>query len=623
MRNRNDSTAGRGAACALVTILLTALLRAQAPGLAAAAPGELRIRTERAVVFKDGYALLVKEGRGTVAPDGTLFTREVPDSAVLGSFWASCAASPIRSMRAEWIEESLERAFESPCLSVRDLLAANAGREVTLTLQWPEERQVTCRILGLLEHDATSAGAAAPAPQAFASDPSPWLAGSRRTLPVADDAGAAPTAGSTTTALTPVGGQYVAIELPGAGAGGEPTQRIVPVADVRSIAGTGLARTCVRKERVEMREKRLTFVLGPEAAGREVVLRILYFTPGLRWIPTYRLAGELDRTGELELQAEILNELEDLDGAVLDLVVGVPSFRFGQLISPLSLERSLRNVLQQAAPQLMGQGNAFSNALFSQRSGELRAEPIAAPSAVEMPDELAAGGEQDMFVYTVPNLTLRRSARATVALWSSKLDLRHLYTFDVRMVRDLSRGQAAIPNAATPSPLELAKHEIWHQLEMRNAGTVPWTTGAALVIQGNLPLGQDLLTYTPVGGTTLLPITVAVDVRGEFEERQVSIEPDAIVWDGRSYARVIKRGILRVTNFKKEAVSVRIRAGSGGKVVSAEGGPQILLREFAASDWQNSGYDHRLNGHSDLTWNLTLEAGASREVSFEVEMFLR
>ena len=62
----------------------------------------------------------------------------------------------------------------------------------------------------------------------------------------------------------------------------------------------------------------------------------------------------------------------------------------------------------------------------------------------------------------------------------------------------------------TASPLELSQHEVWHQLELGNRGTAPWTTGAALVTKGLLPLGQDLLTYTPVGGSALLPITVAL-----------------------------------------------------------------------------------------------------------------
>ena len=84
-----------------------------------------------------------------------------------------------------------------------------------------------------------------------------------------------------------------------------------------------------------------------------------------------------------------------------------------------------------------------------------------------------------------------------------------------------------------------------------------------------------------------------------------------------------KRGTVRLTNHKKGPVEVRVRVGTGGKVIGTEGDPEIALRGFDGRDWANSGYDHRMNAHSDLTWTLTLEAGATREVSYVVEMFLR
>src|SRR6185436_4415002 len=121
--------------------------------------------------------------------------------------------------------------------------------------------------------------------------------------------------------------------------------------------------TTTRREEVTNRHKRLTFELGAPTGARKdsaerpspgspVKLTIVYFTPGVRWIPTYRVGGELKTDAAINLQAELLNELEDIDGAALDLVVGVPSFRFKGVISPMSLERELRNALITAAPQL-------------------------------------------------------------------------------------------------------------------------------------------------------------------------------------------------------------------------------------------------------------------------------
>ena len=56
----------------------------------------------------------------------------------------------------------------------------------------------------------------------------------------------------------------------------------------------------------------------------------------------------------------------------LDIVVGVPNFRFGRTPSPLVLESVLRNALAEAAPNLMGNSSQLSNAMYTQRSGEFR-----------------------------------------------------------------------------------------------------------------------------------------------------------------------------------------------------------------------------------------------------------
>ncbi len=437
-----------------------------------------------------------------------------------------------------------------------------------------------------------------------------------------------PTAGTVTSVATREGGTYVAIEL-AAGAGDTARRReVIPVADVRALSADELSTSGERVEKVKTTTKRLSIDLGTEAAGQDVSIALMYFTPGLRWIPTYRLEDDRQNAARLSLQGEILNELEDVDDAAVELVVGVPHFRFGDVISPLSLERVMRDVLTQAAPQLMGQSNALSNALFTQRASEWRpqAQPAGGETAatgMDMAKELAFTGEQDLFVYEVGKLSLPRGARATVPLWSTDVEPRDVYTMDVDVVRDVSQGQVAMAVSGRSSPLELSKNDVWHQLELSNTGTVPWTTGAALVTKDGLPLGQDLLTYTPPKGATMLPITVAVDVRGDYDEREVSRDNNAMRWNGNSYARVVMHGTVRVTNHRAEAADMRIAVGVGGKVLSSEGDPRIVDRGYRAADWENPRYDYRLNGHSDVTWSFRLEPGATREVSMEFEMFVR
>jgi len=48
----------------------------------------------------------------------------------------------------------------------------------------------------------------------------------------------------------------------------------------------------------------------------------------------------------------------DIRVAALDLVVGVPNFRFKDVVSPLTLERVMRQALQETAPTLMAQAGS-------------------------------------------------------------------------------------------------------------------------------------------------------------------------------------------------------------------------------------------------------------------------
>lgn len=47
--------------------------------------GELELRAKRVVVFKNGYALVIKEGKAIADEGGEVHTTQVPETAVLGT----------------------------------------------------------------------------------------------------------------------------------------------------------------------------------------------------------------------------------------------------------------------------------------------------------------------------------------------------------------------------------------------------------------------------------------------------------------------------------------------------------------------------------------------------------
>ncbi len=569
----------------LTTLLALAAVLASAsePGAGAAVrenpdAGRLAGAVERAIVFKDGHALLVKRLEGRATGEGSVHTSEVPE-AVLGAFWAQAEGREVQAMRAEWVESLTPRTEEGACLTTLEVLRANAGRQVTLAT---EKGEIQGRLLQVLD--------APPQP------PRPPVGGE-----------------ATTAEVVPRGGELVAVET-------AKGRQVLPVALVRSVLGPDLALSCKRTSVTAQRRKRLTLELGRAAAGQSVKLRLYYFVPGIRWIPTYRLQTRDGASAELSLQGELLNEVEDLDRVAVDLVVGVPNFKFKGTVSPLSLERTLRNALATAAPGLMGGDyNRFSNAMFTQRSMEHSDRSLGAADASDgamgLASELAAERTQDLFSYTARGVRLPKGARTTVALWRTGVAQRHVYTLDLAVRRSRGGYGYGEPDSPGSSPQRLQKNQVWHQLELANASAQPWTTGAALVMQGELPVGQDLLPYTPPGARSLLPLTVAVDVQSAHAEEVVERRPNALSVGGRSYTLVRKKGTITLKSFRTERSPMVVTLDTGGKV-EAEAA-KVAHGDSRPAD----GVEERVNGHATARWELTLDPKASKTLTYQVVVY--
>jgi len=396
------------------------------------------------------------------------------------------------------------------------------------------------------------------------------------------------------------------------------------------IPKTGKLVSIVAKQRIIPRqgrqetEKKMVLEFDRATAGRDVDATLIYFGPGMRWIPTYRISLDNDDKAVMAMQAEILNEAEDLEGVEVDLVVGVPNFRFKDVVSPMSLEATLRNTLQQAAPQLMSQ--SMSNVLFSQRAGEFRGpmgetEADSGTGVPAVPAELTGEKAQDLFLYNVPRLTLRTGERAAIPLISDAVPFSHLYTWDVRLSRS---GTEAVPGRGKhASPVRLQKNEVWHQIELTNDTDVPWTTSAALIMEGFLPIAQELLTYTSVGAKCQLPLTVAVDIKGTYEEEETDRQVKAIRFDGHDHVRISKKGTLKVTNYKTEPASLVITCQFGGNATSASDGGKIVIGDFSSGDWTDFRGSRALTGHSTVTWEITLDPGETKEITCEYAYYTR
>ncbi len=578
---------------------------------------ELELKTERAIIFKDGFALIIKRGVATTDQAGEVFTDEVPDAAVLGSFWAVPDEGRLISMLAGWKETKYSEDKQLPCTQPIEILLANKEKHAKVEFH---DGTVYSGVIREVLIDKTDAPLTPARWNRIDHSALPSVTQPEQTLVsshVHRLAAAAPTGEHTLTAIS--GANFILRSDEG--------DVLLPVGQVRTILVKDMTTTITKTRTTSKKTKRLTFKF--EGAETKQSVSIMYFRPGIRWIPTYRvsLSDKYEqKTAAVALQAELRNEAEDLDDVPVDLVVGVPNFRFRDTPSPLVLEATLRNALTEAVPNLMGnQGNALSNAMYSQRAGEFRGNKAPAndapQSTVDLPGELTAAGAQDLFVYNLPKITLGKSERIAVPIFTTEVPYRDVYTWDLHLTKQ--DNDAAPSGSGAKSPLALSKNEVWHQIVLTNTTKLPWTTGAAMMMEGNQPLAQELLTYTPPEDEVRVPLTVSVDTRGSLSGKELRRELNSIQWDGVKYARIDKEMKLNLSNNKSVGIETEITLRMGGKVDQVSHDGDVTLGAFDAADWAQHNSHPAVNNSSSVIWRVKLQPGETFEPSVAYHYFTR
>ena len=505
------------------------------------------------------------------------------------------------SIRSGWETVSRSVTKEVPASGYLGFLQANSGKTVRLVLH--DKQVITGTILKAIT--TPTSGALDPATAEIFGIPKVKVAGTAEHT-FANSAGFPATTDTTQYVVNGVAATQVILRT-------EEGDMLVPHTSIQSMLIKEMKDTLPVTLTTIERTKRLTFRFDEAEKARH--LDLLYFRPGIRWIPTYRVELSKDpkvKLASMALQAEVVNEAEPLEEVPLDIVVGVPNFRFREIPSPLVLEKVLRNTLAVAAPALMGNRNDLSNQLYSQRAGDFRRQGANANAAdegeVPLPNELAASGAQDLFVYHLPKVSLKSGERIAVNIFDAdKVPYRDVYTWDLQLTRE---DNAAAPGGAgTNSPLRLSKNEVWHQIELTNNTKLPWTTGAAMLMQGQQPLAQELLTYTSPTDPCRIPVTVSVETRGDVHEKEVARNLGALKWDGYDYAKISNEAKLHLCNNKPVTIEAEITLRLGGRVTEASLDGAVTHGAFDASEWSNYRGHPGVNNSSTVKWKITLKPG--------------
>lgn len=560
-------------------VALFALLSAQDKPVAPEALGRMPVR--EITVFKDGHAFVLHEAAMPVDAAGNVVLDGLP-APVIGTFWPY-AADPAAKLGSVVAGRKAVR-VDQPALSVHELLEANPGAEVFIKETAGE--RYPAKVVGIPERENP------------AGEP-------RR-----------------------IRGNVLLLET-------AEGHRAVPLERIQDVVFKQKGRLSVpREESRSVLTLRLDWEGKP--AAKDARVGMMYLQKGLRWIPSYRI--ELDGKGraKLKLQATLLNELADLDDVTAHFVIGVPSFAFKDTVDPIALQKGI----EQAAGRLSAYfqepnqtAYAFGNAMMTQvaRMSEHRPAPAGPADPAGLPGEQS----EDLFVFTVKGIRLKKGECAVFPVAESTLPYKDVFALDL----PITPPQELRQHSSNPQQLELARlfnaPKAVHKVRLTNDGKAPLTTAPALLVRDGRVLGQGMMTYTPPGGRCDVEVTKAVDLQVKKSDVEEDRQRRAFQWRGSDYDRIVMRGRVTITNLRGVPVELEVtrhvlgeadRVGQEGKaerVNALEDGGFVQAHSLPYwwSWYSWPWYWHHINPVTRVAWTVKLEPGKSVELDYSWHYF--
>ncbi|MFN7671835.1 MAG: hypothetical protein ACK5S5_15430 [Planctomycetota bacterium] len=376
--------------------------------------------------------------------------------------------------------------------------------------------------------------------------------------------------------------------------------------------------------RIAVEDKKPRLTLRIAGGGPQAKVGVMYVQRGLRWIPAYRIDVDGDGKAKAQFEATLVNDLIDLQAATVNLVVGVPRFDHAGEIDPIALQQEGAQVAEHLGRRMQPQAfsNRMSNAFMAQAASP------ASDAAGGEPEPVVEGGAgaEDLFVFTLRDVTLKKGERMVLPIAAFELPYRDLYRLDVSFAPPMEVRQGLQSQQLVELARQLAAPKVRHVLRLTNTGDAPLTTAPTLVLAGGKLLAQGTMLYTPRGGATDLEINVAVDVKVDTDEREVKRDPGPFRLGDDQYARVDVAGTIKLTNRKPKAIEVEVtRRALGLADTIGQGGAQKQLDLVQAWQggsanpwwgwwsWPHWWFQH--NGFAEFRWTATVPSGG--EATFD------
>ncbi len=329
------------------------------------------------------------------------------------------------------------------------------------------------------------------------------------------------------------------------------------------------------------------------------LLELSYLRRGITWLPFYQIEFLPGHKANLDFKAEIINDLESFDRAKVNLIVGIPSFKYAYGEDPIVSGQSLANYLERMnnPPQQKREEDFMSQMRISSIQDDGNQVLASAPFGQEI---------GDLYYYQLKDLSLCESCRGMYTLASSQVDYEDIYTLRLTGNSEDYEQDKDQQNSSL---------KVWHTIRFKNTLGKPTTTGPVFFFhtqQGvRLPLGQQLMEYTPAEAMATTNVAITPEIQADF----IDLEIDREDIDKDDYDYLVKvKGQIRLKNDKRIAVNLHIER----PIIGDPKNSSIPWKTLALASNLNS-----QNKNNLVIWDLTLKPGEEKTIEYFYDFLAR
>lgn len=320
---------------------------------------------------------------------------------------------------------------------------------------------------------------------------------------------------------------------------------------------------------------------------------------GLMWLPSYAIDLTSDKELEVTAKATVINQLADLDDVDASFITGFPHLPYSDMVDPLLSADAMDELLGSVANRSFA---PREEGIVAQKAGGMGGGGRDAENGFAVPTIGQGEQREDLYLYKLKGITLKKGDRASYSLFSFKAPYKDLFAWDVDRSSVMDGGQAE-------------PQDIWHSVTFKNSTDKPMTTAVATTFQNGEILGQDTNSYVAAGQEAEVRITKTMDIDSEAMEEEVGRDRGNLrLPNGSSYDLITVKGTLTAANNRNASSPMRISLAFEGDLVSADGQPKVAKGTRALGD---------LNPVTSLEWRPEVKAGETLKFTYTYKMYVR